>query len=420
MRKIKLGECSTIAISNVDKKSKEDEKEVFLCNFVDVYHNWSVSSRQRPELMPATAKDEQIKKFSLKQGQVAITKDSETRDDIGIPTYIAETMNNVILGYHTALITPDEDVLNGAYLNGYLNSPTACKYFEFHATGSGQRYTLTEDIISGMPLYLPSLETQTNIGDLLSNINDAIQCNECLTHELQSTAQLIYDYWFTQFDFPDENGKPYRSSGGKMVYSEELKREIPEGWEVDILGNLCNIKLGGTPSTSIEDYWNGDIPWLSSAEIANNPILKSDATITQIGMKESTTEHTSAGSILLSITRYIRASITGIDCCFNQSVVAIEPSEFLRTEFLYPVIGRQIPRYLSLRTGAQQPHINKETVSSTPIIIPPSNVLVEYYKRVEGLYRLFVNASSKSLELKSVRDWLLPMLMNGQVSIEHS
>lgn len=121
-KKFRLEDIANILISNVDKKSKENEQDVRLCNFVDVYHNWAITKDLEPSMMEATANDNQINKFSIKKGQVAFTKDSETRDDIGIPTYIADDFQNVLLGYHCALVAPDSDKLNGKYLNAFLHS----------------------------------------------------------------------------------------------------------------------------------------------------------------------------------------------------------------------------------------------------------------------------------------------------------
>lgn len=139
--------------------------------------------------------------------------------------------------------------------------------------------------------------------------------------ELEKTSRLIYDYWFTQFDFPDENGKPYRSSqAGKMIYNGTLNSEIPQGWEVTTVGEQCELRLGGTPDTSVQEFWGGDMSWLSSAEVATSPILGAEKSITKAGVEGSATSFAPAGSVLLSITRYIRPSILAIDACFNQSV----------------------------------------------------------------------------------------------------
>lgn len=172
-----MSEVATIAMSNVDKKTKEGETPVKLCNFVDVYRNWAITKDLIPTLMSATAKPQEIEKFTLSKGQVALTKDSETRDDIGIATYIADNMDNVLLGYHCAVLTPNSALVDSKYLNAYMHSNIVHKYFENNASGSGQRYTLSYDAFLNIPVLLPDLELQKEIGQLFSNIDRKIALN---------------------------------------------------------------------------------------------------------------------------------------------------------------------------------------------------------------------------------------------------
>lgn len=261
------------------------------------------------------------------------------------------------------------------------------------------------------------VEGADDIVSVLGAIDDKIALNKRLCSELEKTAQLVYDYWFTQFDFPDENGRPYRSSGGKMVYNDTLRCDIPEGWRVERLGVLCDTRLGGTPDTSVAEYWGEGVPWLSSAEVANSPITRAGKSVTDLGIQNSATSFAPSGSILLSITRYIRPSLLAIDACFNQSVVAIIETDELKAGFLYPFIKGCVPGYLVLRTGAQQPHINKETVDDTMLCVPPKEILNVYYSRVAPLYAKVVHTARETDALETLRNWLLPMLMNGQVKV---
>ena len=184
-RKIeKLENIAHIDISGVDKKSKENETPVKLCNFTDVYNNWAITDRMVDSFMTATANSDEISRFSLKNGMVAITKDSETRDDIGISTYIADDLDNTVLGYHTALIIPDEEKIDGSYLNGYLQSKTARTYFSNLASGSGQRYTLTIGGIGSVKVEMPPLSEQKKIGKLLSAIDRKIEINNQINDNL--------------------------------------------------------------------------------------------------------------------------------------------------------------------------------------------------------------------------------------------
>lgn len=233
-------------------------------------------------------------------------------------------------------------------------------------------------------------------------------------------VNTVFDYWFCQYEFPniDKDNRPYKSSGGIMRFSPEVGVEIPDGWEVKKLSNVCDVLLGGTPDTSKSEYWNGTIPWLNSGEIAYFPISKSEKSITELGMKNSATSFAPKGSVLISITRYIRASILKIDACFNQSVVAVIPNSNFKTAFLFPFIVSKIPLYMSLRTGAQQPHINKGTVENTYIAIPPKNIMDEYIKTIEDVYKDILNATQEAAKNVKIDDFSMPSLMNGQATVE--
>lgn len=297
-------------------------------------------------------------------------------------------------------------------------------YLKFHikeieALGTGTTFKeVSKTPLEKFELSIPDLDTQRRIASVLSNLDRKIALNRQINANLEALAKQLYDYWFVQFDFPDANGKPYKSSGGKMVYNEKLKREIPEGWNVCKLGKSCEVLLGGTPDTTDDELWDGSYPWLNSGEVAEFPIVSSEKTITEKGLKSSATAFAPNGSVTLSITRHLRASILAINACINQSVVAITETEKLRKEYIYPLIWREIPRYMVLRTGAQQPHINKETVEGTWIIIPHDNILSQYYNKVDAIYQRIIINAEENLSLTRQRDELLPLLMNGQVKVE--
>ena len=180
----RLGEIATVEISGVDKKIKDGEVPVKLCNFVDVYYNWAITSDMEQKFMEATARTNEIERFRLKRGQVALTKDSETRFDIGIATYIADDFDDVILGYHNALITPNPEKLSGKYLNALLHTDYARTYFANNASGSGQRYALSVDALNNFPVPLIPLAEQKRIGDIFSSIDEKIVLNRAINDNL--------------------------------------------------------------------------------------------------------------------------------------------------------------------------------------------------------------------------------------------
>ena len=188
LKKYKLSDIAKVDISSVDKKTDDNETIVKLCNFTDVYYNWAITKELSKGFMVASANAKEIERYTIKKGQVAFTKDSETRFDIGIPTYIADDFDDVLLGYHCALVTPDEKKVDGKYLNAFMHSAYIQKYFENSATGSGQRYTLSIETIENMPILLPSLEEQKRIGDIFSSIDRKISLNQAINRNLPKPA----------------------------------------------------------------------------------------------------------------------------------------------------------------------------------------------------------------------------------------
>lgn len=187
----KLKDVATIFISNVDKKTKEGESPVILCNFVDVYRNWAITSSHIDRLMEATANEKEILKYTLHKGDVCITKDSETKDDIGTSTYIADEIEGLLLGYHCALIRPDTDYVDGRYLNAFLQSDFVRRFYEANASGSGQRYTLTLDSIGEIPVPVIPIEKQKSIGKVFSDIDRKIENNNKINDNLQQTYDMV-------------------------------------------------------------------------------------------------------------------------------------------------------------------------------------------------------------------------------------
>ena len=187
LKKYRLGDVAEILISSIDKKSKDGEAPVRLCNFVDVYRNWAVTANSIQDFMVATTNENNLKKFSLKKGYVAFTKDSETRNDIGISTYIADDLVNTVLGYHCALVKPNNSILSGKYLNAFLHSGYIKKYFELNATGSGMRYTLSIDTLNNTPILASSVKIQERIGHIFSDIDRKI----CLNRQINDNLLLL-------------------------------------------------------------------------------------------------------------------------------------------------------------------------------------------------------------------------------------
>ena len=420
LKKYKLSDVAKVEISSVDKKTKAGEIPVRLCNFTDVYHNWAITSDMVDSLMEASANPNEIEKFTIKKGQVAFTKDSETRNDIGISTYIADDFYNILLGYHCALITPDETKLCGKYLNAFMHSTYIQKYFENSASGSGQRYTLSLETINSMPILLPSLDKQKRIGEIFTLLDNKIKLNRAINQNLEAMAKQLYDYWFVQFDFPDENGRPYKSSGGKMVWNEKLKREIPEGWDMSLIKDIAITYSGGTPkSTNVEYYDNGEIAWINSGEL-NSPIITTTTNyITKCGLENSSAKLYPSNSILVAMYGATagKVSLLTFEACSNQAVCGVIPKVENMLYYVYFHISSLYSHFITLSTGSARDNISQNTIKNILLPIPTRNILKLFDEKIGSIYQMIVNNYQQIDSLTMQRDELLPLLMNGQVSV---
>jgi type I restriction enzyme S subunit len=357
-----------------------------------------------------------LKKGQLKLNDILIVVRG---NGIGKVGFFKDNIGECNINAQLAFIRCNPEELNPLYLYYLLSSDSYLSIIRRFGSGSAQPQ-LPINRLKLVPVNYLNLPTQQKIASVLSALDSKIELNNRINAELEAMAKTLYDYWFVQFDFPDKNGKPYKTSGGKMVWNEELKREIPEGWEVNKIENILKTSLGGTPSTTVKEYWDGGtICWLNSGEIANFPIIDSELKITEAAIKNSVTDLLPRGSVMLSITRHLRPSILGIDACANQSVVGIMEKGDIKSYFLYPYLQNEIPRLMAMRSGAQQPHINKKVVDESLILLPSesSNILNSYNKEVGNLYDLIINNAFQNQKLSELRDWLLPMLMNGQVKV---
>ena len=419
MRKYKLGDIATVEISGVDKKIKDGEKEIRLCNFVDVYYNWAITTAQHDSFMLATARPNEISKFKLKKGQVALTKDSETRDDIGIPTYIADDFDDAILGYHCALVTPNKDILDGRYLNALLHTDYAKKYFACNASGSGQRYALSVEALNSFPVPIIPLHEQKQIGEIFSALDKKIELNKRINQNLEAMAKQLYDYWFVQFDFPNEEGKPYKSSGGEMVWNEKLKRNMPKEWCTMTIGEVeNNIITGKTPSCADEDNFGGDIPFITIDDIRGNLfVFNSQRTLSTKGAESQTKKYLPSGSLSVSCigTIGVMGFIAKLSQT-NQQINSIVFENEHNREFVYFALKLYFEN-AKAKTGNVFANMSKDEFASIKMVYPPKQILQEFHNKVVAIFDNIKNNIGEINALTKQRDELLPLLMNGQVSV---
>ena len=300
------------------------------------------------------------------------------------------------------------------YLFYKLNSISFLPYI----TGSAQPKLNKENLLN-IPVYVHEKAEQKNISKLLSKIDQKIALNNQINQELEAMAKTLYDYWFVQFDFPDENGKPYKSSGGKMVYNDQLKREIPEGWGVKRLGEICN-PTSGYPFASNTYVQDGKFKIYTIKNVQDNGILPiTDNTLDTLPANLPEKCILGPGDMLMSLTGNVgRVGIVFEDnALLNQRVLKIE-SKYKAFIFQFLKDPRTRSLLENTATGTSQKNLSPKDVMDISIIFPGFNVLIEFEQISNEILLQITSNNQQNQELTQLRDWLLPMLMNGQVRVE--
>ena len=267
-----------------------------------------------------------------------------------------------------------------------------------------------------------NIEEQKRIANSISIIDQKIQINNQINQELEAMAKTLYDYWFVQFDFPDQNGKPYKSSGGKMVYNQDLKREIPEGWGVETLKDFeSKIITGKTPSRANSDNFGGEIPFITIGDIRGNTFIYSTSeTLTDLGASVQQNKYLPEGSLCVSCIATVgEIGFTTEWSHTNQQINSIVFEDETNRYYLYFALKNYFENAnASAKTGNTFANMNKEDFSGIRIILPRNEIKNNFHKMTEPYFAQIKCLQGQNQELTQLRDWLLPMLMNGQVKVE--
>ncbi|WP_456025956.1 restriction endonuclease subunit S [Pseudomonas capeferrum] len=315
---------------------------------------------------------------------------------------------SVILGKSVAYINCSK--INVDFLYYYLQLEHVQQQIWNVATGSTIK-NLSLASIRSLQIPTPPAVDQQKIAAVLSALDAKIDCNNRINAQLEMMAKTLYDYWFVQFDFLDANGKPYKSSGGKMVYNTTLKREIPAGWEDKQLSQIANITMGQSPiGESLNDSGEGVEFFQGSTDFGwQFPTVRQYTT--------QPTRMAKSGDILLSVRAPVGdMNIAHLDCCIGRGLAALNSKDgfdgflFYVMQYFKTVFDRRNSE------GTTFGSINKDDLHSLPLAYPPTELLTEYDKVVTRYNQMVFTRSMENQHLTRLRDWLLPMLMNGQVT----
>ena len=348
--------------------------------------------------------------FLMEEGDIITPLTEQAIGLLGSTAIIPES-GKYIQSQDVAKIICKEELLDKDFVFYLISSTLVKQQLSAAAQQTKIRHT-SPDKIRDCTVWIPELTEQKRIGKLLRSLDRKIELNRAINQNLEALAKQLYDYWFVQFDFPDENGRPYKSSGGKMVWNDKLKREIPEGWDDGILIDIANITMGQSPDgSSYNEVGEGMLFYQGSTDFGMRfPSVRQYTTAPSRFAKK--------GDILMSVRAPVGSiNIANNDCCIGRGLSAINSKLGSISHLYYILNDLRIAFDQRNAAGTTFGSITKEDLYSLPIIIPSDEVIRAFDKICSPMFDRQMILGEEIDILTKQRDELLPHLMNGQVSV---
>jgi type I restriction enzyme S subunit len=366
---------------------------------------------------------QKIRKSALKHGDVAVVRTGNPGVSCVIPEELSDAnCSDLVVIRPGAKLDPE-------FVSYYINSITK-SHIKGQLVGAIQQHF---NIGAAKEIHFPNIskQEQKKLSSTLTALDAKIALNHRINSELEGMAKLLYDYWFVQYDFPLSAaqaaalgkphlaGKPYRSSGGPMVYHEQLKREIPKGWKVGNLSELCHLNHRTRPNKDHPDQ----VIYLDLANAKNGEILsvqnfawdeapsRARRILTPGDTIFGTVRPGNRSFALVPKSKEILTGSTGF--------AVLTPKSAIYREFNYLSLTSEsnINRLTTVASGAAYPAVNPEVVAAQTIAIPDTDLIQQFHQTTAYFVDLIERHRAQNQELTTLRDWLLPMLMNGQVRV---
>jgi len=415
-RETPLTSVAGIRFSNVNKVSQPGEKPVRLCNYTDVYKNDYVTADM--DFMRATATRLEIERFGLQAGDVIITKDSETPDDIGIPTVVDMTAPDLVCGYHLALLRPNQDLVDPTFLAKQLAHHRIARYFGQQANGT-TRYGLSTVAIANAPLHLPRLESQRSASALMRLVDIHIRKTEAVIAKLkQVRSGLLHDLLSYGLD---DNGRLRDPITHPEQFKDSPLGRMPREWEVIELSKVGDIVTGTTPPSSEPAAWGNKVPFITPAEITiDGEVLSPERLISDHG-RNFTRELPAFSVLVVCIGSTLgKVAVAPWPCVTNQQINTIVCRPDYQHGFISSMVKHHI-RQLHLWAGLQAvPIVNKSQFSRMliPVALPSEQMRIA--GMVEQSDRNIQAEVNECRKLKNLKSGLQNDLLTGGVRVPES
>lgn len=404
MNKYKLGELAISQTGPFGSQLHENDYVEKGIPIVSVEHLGDIGFTTQNLPFVSAADAERLNKYMLKEGDIVFSRVGS----IDRCVYVKKEQEGWLFSGRCLRIRCYNEKVNSRYLTYYFKLPELKKMMLNISVGATMP-SLNTDLMNSIQLMLLERNKQDQIAMLLDTLDSKIENNKTINTELESMAKTIYDYWFLQFDFPDKNGKPYKSSGGKMVWNEELKREIPEGWKSTTVGHISNCyDSSRIPLSNTERAMKkGEIPYYGATGIMDY-VDEAIFDGSYVLMAED-------GSVMNKKGNPILQRVEG-KAWVNNHAHVLGPSKQHGCKLLMMLL-KDIS-VMKIKTGSVQMKINQENMNSVAILDIPKDLIGNINLILDDIDSQILHREKENQEIASLRDFLLPLLMNGQVGFK--
>ncbi|BBV46960.1 restriction endonuclease subunit S [Citrobacter portucalensis] len=411
LTKYKFSDLYSMASGISSAKEQAGHGSPFL-SFSVVFNNYFVPDLLS-DLMDTSEKEKET--YSIKSGDIFLTRTSEVVDELAMSCVAVKDYPNATFSGFLKRLRPTQDhITYPKFMAFYLRSPMFRKTMTNNAVMT-LRASLNEAIFSYLELLLPAYPEQKKAGDLLYLLNQKIALNNRIKAELEAMAKTLYDYWFVQFNFPDTNGKPYKTSGGKMEYNATLKREIPADWNTSTLWSIAKYTNGLAMQKYRED---SDIylPVIKIREMNNG--ISAETERARVDIPEAAV--IDDGDVLFSWSATLDVKIWSQGKgALNQHIFKVSSDSYPKSFYYFELLNylKHFKMIADLRKTTMG-HITLDHLKQAYICLPPLFLLEKLNSKVHDIFQKRLLLEKENRNLIKFRDWLLPLLMSGQVTVK--
>lgn len=407
-KKVKLGELYEVH-NGLSKGGKFFGFGYPFLSFSTIFNNWFIPERIK-DLVQST--EVERANFSVKAGDVFITRTSETADELGMSCVALKDYPNATYNGFCKRLRPIESdySLNYKYIGYYLRTKSFRNNFLGLSGAMTTRASLKNDDLLAMEITLPPLPTQQKIASVLSAYDDLIENNRRQIKLLEEAALKLYKEWFVKLNFPGhENTK--------------IVDGIPEGWKEVAIGNLCiRVNAGGTPNRKKTEYWDKhEVKWFKTKELQDCWLFDAEEYISEKGLNNSSAKIFPENTILMAIYASPTLGRLGIltdDACCNQAALCmIADEEKISYQWLYLKLMELRDYFNSVARGAGQQNISGDVVKNKIVLVPEKKLMEEFTSITKPYFNKIKNCQLSIVNLQLARDKLLPKLMNGEIEV---